>query len=29
MGASVPIGGTAYILGWVCVTVAALLKYRR
>jgi uncharacterized membrane protein YgdD (TMEM256/DUF423 family) len=29
MGASVPIGGVAYILGWVCLTIAALLKYRR
>jgi uncharacterized membrane protein YgdD (TMEM256/DUF423 family) len=29
MMASVPIGGTAYILGWLCVTVAALLEYRR
>jgi uncharacterized membrane protein YgdD (TMEM256/DUF423 family) len=29
MGASVPIGGMAYILGWLSFTVAALLKYRR
>ena len=29
MGATVPVGGTAYILGWVALTVAALLKYRR
>jgi uncharacterized membrane protein YgdD (TMEM256/DUF423 family) len=29
IGASVPIGGVAYILGWVALTVAALLKYRR
>jgi uncharacterized membrane protein YgdD (TMEM256/DUF423 family) len=29
MGASVPIGGMAYILGWLSLTVAALLKYRR
>ena len=28
MGASVPVGGMAYILGWVALTVAALLKYR-
>jgi len=29
MMATVPVGGTAYILGWVCLTVAALLKYRK
>ena len=29
MGASVPIGGMAYILGWLSLTVAALLRYRR
>jgi uncharacterized membrane protein YgdD (TMEM256/DUF423 family) len=29
LGASVPIGGLAYILGWLSLTVAALLKYRR
>jgi uncharacterized membrane protein YgdD (TMEM256/DUF423 family) len=29
LGTSVPIGGLAYILGWVALTVAALLKYRR
>jgi uncharacterized membrane protein YgdD (TMEM256/DUF423 family) len=29
MAASVPIGGTAYILGWLSLMVAALLKYRR
>ena len=29
LGASVPVGGMAYILGWVALTVAALLKYRR
>jgi uncharacterized membrane protein YgdD (TMEM256/DUF423 family) len=29
LSASVPVGGMAYILGWVCLTVAALLKYRR
>jgi len=29
MGTSVPIGGLAYILGWLSLTVAALLKYRR
>ena len=29
LSASVPVGGVAYILGWVALTVAALLKYRR
>jgi len=29
VGATVPVGGMAYILGWVALTVAALLKYRR
>jgi uncharacterized membrane protein YgdD (TMEM256/DUF423 family) len=29
LGTSVPIGGLAYILGWLSLTVAALLKYRR
>lgn len=29
MGVSVPIGGMSYILGWLSLTVAALLKYRR
>ena len=29
VGGSVPVGGVAYILGWVALTVAALLKYRR
>ena len=29
MGTSVPVGGLAYILGWLALTVAALLKYRR
>lgn len=29
VGGSVPVGGMAYMAGWVCLTVAALLKYRR
>ena len=29
MAASVPIGGTAYILGWLSLMIAALLRYRR
>ena len=29
MGASVPIGGIAYILGWLSLTVAAIIKYQR
>jgi uncharacterized membrane protein YgdD (TMEM256/DUF423 family) len=29
LAASAPIGGSAYILGWLAVTIAALLKYRR
>ncbi|HEX4504110.1 MAG TPA: DUF423 domain-containing protein [Alphaproteobacteria bacterium] len=29
VGGTVPVGGIAYILGWVALTVAALLKYRR
>jgi uncharacterized membrane protein YgdD (TMEM256/DUF423 family) len=29
LAATVPVGGVAYILGWVALTVAALLKYRR
>ncbi len=29
LGTSVPVGGLAYILGWLSLTVAALLKYRR
>jgi uncharacterized membrane protein YgdD (TMEM256/DUF423 family) len=29
LAATVPVGGMAYILGWVALTVAALLKYRR
>jgi len=29
VGGTVPVGGMAYIVGWVALTVAALLKYRR
>ena len=29
VGGTVPVGGMAYLLGWVALTGAALLKYRR